>query len=430
MLYRILILLFFVQFSIAQNTSNSYKLCVALQTNNFLNDKEAQRAVDRIMSVTGLVERPILQACDNINNAVAISYRGERYILYDPDFMKMISKNTDDYWSNLFVLAHEVGHHINGHSLDILLFVNGEIDVKSLEEKRMQELQADEFAGFVLAKLGATLQDATNLFKNFPRIPNENYSTHPNKEKRIEAVKRGYEKTGLGYSDTEILNYSLTEKLDMNDTQLWDNVIENVKDNMLEDIIDPFKRIDIIKNENIPDKKNTSWVTGKILENNNSNFLNPTLFVVQEKYDEAEDNLLLNTDLYFHNSFFIQYVLNKIPRTFHKTALSYIRNGRFEFQFIFDDGHTGLFSSISSDNQNQWGMVLKRNTNESKGDYNRRYAIFFEKLKKQKQLFIRISKIDYGFVNGIEEFIDMSSLEGQIKTHQFGLAGSSNALEF
>ena len=55
---------------------------------------------------------------------------------------------------------------------------------------------------------------------------------------------------------------------------------------------------------------------------------------------------------------------------------------------------------------------------------------FLKNLRNQNQLFIRISKIDYGFVNGIEEFIDMSSLEGQIKTHQFGLAGSSNALEF
>ena len=103
------------------NNSDTIKLCTALQTNNFISDAEADKALDRILSVIGASKRFVLQPCNNINNAVATSFKGIRYIFYDKDFMD--SLDSGDNWSNLFILAHEVGHHINGHSLDLLLYV-------------------------------------------------------------------------------------------------------------------------------------------------------------------------------------------------------------------------------------------------------------------------------------------------------------------
>ena len=94
----------------------------------------------------------------------------------------------------MFILAHEIGHHINGHSLDILLYVNDIIDTKSLNEKRSQELEADEFAGFVLAKLGATMNETSKVLSNIPQITNERSSTHPSRNKRILSVEIGFEK--------------------------------------------------------------------------------------------------------------------------------------------------------------------------------------------------------------------------------------------
>ena len=44
----------------------------------------------------------------------------------------------------MWVLAHEIGHHINGHVLAPDL---------SIEDRRWEELEADKFAGFVLSKL-------------------------------------------------------------------------------------------------------------------------------------------------------------------------------------------------------------------------------------------------------------------------------------
>ena len=51
---------------------------------------------------------------------MAISLKGIRYIFYNREFMSEINSNTN-YWSNMSILAHEIGHHINGHTTDALL---------------------------------------------------------------------------------------------------------------------------------------------------------------------------------------------------------------------------------------------------------------------------------------------------------------------
>ena len=69
----ILLLLFIplVSFGQKSNDADALKLCVALQSNNFTTDAEAEDAVNKILSVIGASQKPILQACSNINNAVA-----------------------------------------------------------------------------------------------------------------------------------------------------------------------------------------------------------------------------------------------------------------------------------------------------------------------------------------------------------------------
>ena len=203
---KLLLLLLFIplaSFGQKSNDADALKLCVALQSNNFTTDSEAEDAVNKILSVIGASQKPILQACSNINNAVAAVYKGQRYILYDREFMNSLTAGSNKYWSNMFILAHEIGHHINGHSLDIILYANDVIDPKSLEEKRKQELEADEFAGFVLAKLGASLPQTSKVLLNLPRINNENSSTHPSKDKRIASVKTGYKKGELEISSNK-----------------------------------------------------------------------------------------------------------------------------------------------------------------------------------------------------------------------------------
>ena len=186
----ILLFLMFTTVTFSQ-TLEEIELCTALQSNQFYSEVEADSALDRILDASGLAKNFTLTQCDNIDNAAAITYKGIRYILYDKEFLQTITDNTND-WANLFVLAHEVGHHLNGHSVDVSMI--DIVESKTLATKRKQELEADEFAAFILAQLGAPLNALIEPIELVVSDADDTYSTHPKKSSRIEVIKRGYSK--------------------------------------------------------------------------------------------------------------------------------------------------------------------------------------------------------------------------------------------
>ena len=97
------------------NSQEAAELCVALRGNNFKRNSQVESGLDDILATIGASKRFRLQPC-NVNNASAVTILGIRYILYDIDFMNSISNGSS--WGNTFILAHEVGHHINGHTMD------------------------------------------------------------------------------------------------------------------------------------------------------------------------------------------------------------------------------------------------------------------------------------------------------------------------
>ena len=102
--------------------------------------------------------------------------------------------------------AHEVGNHINGHSREIDSNFLVEF---SLEESRREELEADEFAAFVLSKLKAPLNDLIELMNKVDlSVRDEKFSTHPSQESRIAAIKSGYKKAG--YAIENMISLSVT----------------------------------------------------------------------------------------------------------------------------------------------------------------------------------------------------------------------------
>ena len=142
-----------------ENKSDVSKLCDFYRGNSFASNTSADNALDRILRVTGMSKRFVLYPCSNIDNCLATSYKGIRYILYDKYFMQEIANNTGS-WSKISILAHEVGHHVNGHSIDLLSIASGQIDAPSLKESRQMEIEADEYSGFVMQKLGSSLAQA------------------------------------------------------------------------------------------------------------------------------------------------------------------------------------------------------------------------------------------------------------------------------
>ena len=180
---------------IAQDYGNkieSMRLCASLTSgSNFSSSTRASQGLDDILNSIGASKRFVLQPC-NVNNASAITIKGIRYILYDPDFMNSVTNYSN--WGNTFILAHEVGHHINGHTMDAVLLMADVVDPQSLNERREQELEADEFAGFVIAKLGGPLSACTNVITRISDNSSDVLSDHPSRSKRLAAVNRGFNK--------------------------------------------------------------------------------------------------------------------------------------------------------------------------------------------------------------------------------------------
>ena len=151
------------------------------QSNNSTEDAEG--VVDAILDKVGLFRNFLIEECDNINNALAVTMPLEggdidRYILYDLEFFKKVSSSTGTDWGLTSILAHEVGHHLNGHTL------------KSGGSNHKVELQADEFSGFVLARMKCSLEDAQSAVSKL--LPDEASATHPAKQDRLDAIAKGW----------------------------------------------------------------------------------------------------------------------------------------------------------------------------------------------------------------------------------------------
>lgn len=140
---------------------------------------DAHEMLLEIMNVTGLQPNFELKEADVNNIQASISHR-KRYILYNPDYIAWINKITRNKWAAMTLLAHEVGHHLNGHTIR-----KGGSNVPV-------ELEADEFAGFILYKLGATLEQAQEVMKYI--AGKKDSQTHPARASRMEAIEKGWDK--------------------------------------------------------------------------------------------------------------------------------------------------------------------------------------------------------------------------------------------
>jgi hypothetical protein len=142
-----------------------------------LSISDARQMLTKIMDVLGLQADFELREA-KVNNVEASIAHRKRYILYNPSFINWINNATKDKWAAIALLAHEVGHHLNGHT------------IKKSGSKPALELEADEFAGFVLYKLGASLEQSQEVMKYIATT--EATRTHPARGSRMFAIEKGW----------------------------------------------------------------------------------------------------------------------------------------------------------------------------------------------------------------------------------------------
>ncbi len=106
-----------------------------------------------------------------VARAAAVIDRGERLILYNPDYMASLEADV----LRIAILSHLVGHHVNEHSL-------------RPERYEAEDIAAAEFAGFALYHFGA--QEA--LMEVLPQMLGR--PTPPSLEEQSAALLRGFKR--------------------------------------------------------------------------------------------------------------------------------------------------------------------------------------------------------------------------------------------
>ncbi len=158
-----------------------------LHLKDFRTESEAITVMQDIISFTGLPANFKIQAA-KVPNAAAVVYGDQRYVFYNPKFMQTVEESTNTNWASISILAHEIGHHLSGHTL------------KDGGSQPDMELEADEFSGYVLRKMGATLEEAQAAMRKLasPRPS----ATHPARDMRLVAIEKGWNK-----ADAQIARY-------------------------------------------------------------------------------------------------------------------------------------------------------------------------------------------------------------------------------
>ena len=166
---------------IGSHAALTFQSAWSVPKSNFASVEEGRGIIQNILDAVGQTANfEIRQA--NIENAAAVAYGGKRYVLYNPNFINALDRRTGNQWASISVLAHEVGHHLKGHT------------VSGQGSNPANELEADEFSGYALRKMGASLADAQATMK---LIASENASaTHPGKANRLAAIENGWESAG------------------------------------------------------------------------------------------------------------------------------------------------------------------------------------------------------------------------------------------
>jgi hypothetical protein len=157
--------------------------------------------------------------------------------MYDNNYFSSITGN--DYWFKVFVLSHEIAHHLNGHTIQM------KNNYESYIPSQKRELDCDYFAGHILYKLGARESDIVKIFDKLPDALSENES-HPKNYKRLNYALKGF---------NDELN-RMKEDLDQYSEYIRGNIQNehirrNIKDILMN--IDEYNKTNDIKYVNIAD---------------------------------------------------------------------------------------------------------------------------------------------------------------------------------
>lgn len=139
---------------------------------------EARDYINTMLDSINWKENFTVREQNGINNAYATIIGNKRYIVYDNNFLEDLDAYARSKWASVSVLAHEMGHHYRNHVVD----TRGSTPPK--------EIEADYFSGYVMEKLGASLEEARAAMNQIASP--QASSSHPGKADRLNAISQGW----------------------------------------------------------------------------------------------------------------------------------------------------------------------------------------------------------------------------------------------
>lgn len=138
--------------------------------------------VAAIMGAMGLSSNFTIVEDNTTGSAAAMIRDGERILLVNPAFLNSVNSRSGSRWARIAALAHEIAHHLLGHTLNA-----------GATSRHVIELEADYFAGSVLRRLGASLEETKAVGMLFQE---EATPFFPARSDRIAAFARGWAQDG------------------------------------------------------------------------------------------------------------------------------------------------------------------------------------------------------------------------------------------
>lgn len=161
-----------------QTNSCGFKIPPKSMVSKFKSVYEASDIVKGMLDTIKWKENFTLKEQNGINNAYATIIQNKRWIVYDNDFLENLDTYAATKWASISVMAHEMGHHYYNHV------------VSGKGSTIPTEIEADAFSGYMMNKLGGTLEQAVAAMKTI--ATDRASSTHPAKADRITAITKGW----------------------------------------------------------------------------------------------------------------------------------------------------------------------------------------------------------------------------------------------
>ncbi len=162
---------------------------------NALASGQPPSIIREIIAISGKELAVDFQAQANFSAMAAVVKQpnGRVTLLYDFQRIELFEQDKKNNWTVAAILAHEIGHIVLGHltirsSIKCLQPNSESKDLPCISVEDL-ELACDAYAGFVLRRLGASLEEVERAFAFFPAEPSLGY---PTREQRIQAIANGW----------------------------------------------------------------------------------------------------------------------------------------------------------------------------------------------------------------------------------------------